>query len=607
MPAFLGAQGYPCNIKIISILCLTWPDSIGIIVAMYIETVPNRNSPPCVLLRESFRQSGKVRKRTLANLTDWPPDLVEGLRRLLKGGQVVEELPDFDILRSLPHGHVAATLGTLRKVGLEKLIAPRHSRQRDLVVAMIVARVIDPRSKLATARGLSGETAFTSLGELLGVSDADANELYAAMDWLLARQDRIEQALAERHLRDGTLVLYDVTSTYFEGRTCPLAQLGHSRDGKKDKLQIVFGLLCDVEGRPVAVEVFDGNVGDPATLASQVRKIRQRFGLRRVVLVGDRGMITEARIREDLRGIEGLDWITALRAPAIRKLVAEGSLQPSLFDERDLAEITSPMYPNQRLVVCRNPLLAEQRRRKRQELLAATEKQLAKIAAAVERPRGPLRGADQIGLRVGKVLDRFKVGKHFRIEITDRSFGYARNEQKIAAEAALDGFYVVRSSLPQGTLAPAQLVGAYKGLSKAERAFRSLKTVDLHVRPIHHHLGDRVRAHVLLCMLAYYVEWHMRQAWAPILFDDDDPAAGAALRESPVAPAKRSPRAKRKAAQKRTEQDEPVHSFQTLLADLATIAKNRIQANLPGAEPFEKITRPTALQQRALSLLGVPL
>ncbi len=574
---------------------------------MYIESVPNRNSPPCLLLRESFRQSGKVRKRTLANLTHWPPELIEGLRRLLKGGKVVEELPDFEIVRSLPHGHVAATLGVLRKLGLEKLIASRHSRQRDLVVAMIVARVIDPRSKLATARGLSGETAFTSLGEVLGISDANADDLYDAMDWLLGRQERIEQALAAKHLHDGTLVLYDVTSTYFEGRTCPLARLGYNRDGKKGKLQIVIGLLCDVEGRPVAVEVFEGHVGDPATLASQVRKIRQRFGLRRVVLVGDRGMITEARIREDLQEIEGLDWITALRAPAIRRLVAEGSLQPSLFDERDLAEIRSTMYPDQRLVVCRNPLLAEQRRRKRQELLAATEKQLAKIAAAVARERRPLRGADKIGVRVGKVVNRYKVAKHFRIDIGDNSFVFAREQEKIAAEAALDGFYVVRSSLPQGTLEPAQLVAAYKGLSKAERAFRSLKTVDLHLRPIHHHLPHRVRAHVLLCMLAYYVQWHMRQAWAPILFDDDDPAAGEALRESPVSPAKRSPRAERKAAQKRTQQDEPVHSFQTLLADLATLANNRIQANLPGAEPFEKITRPTALQQRALSLLGVSL
>jgi len=574
---------------------------------MYIESVANRNSPPCTLLRESYRHGGKVRKRTLANLTHWPPEIVEGLRQLLKGGQVSQGPEDFQIVRSLPHGHVAATLGALRKVGLDKLIASRRNRQRDLVVAMIVARVIDPRSKLATARGLSGETAFTSRGEVLGIQDADANDLYAAMDWLQARQERIEDALGKKHLRDGTLVLYDVTSTYFEGRTCPLAQFGHSRDGKKDKLQIVIGLLCDVEGRPVAVEVFEGNVSDPATLARQVRKLRERFGLRRVVLVGDRGMITEARIREDLQGIEGLDWITALRAPAIRKLVAEGSLQPSLFDERDLAEITSPTYPNQRLVVCRNPLLAEQRRRKRQELLAATEKPLEKIVAAVGRRRNPLHGADKIGLRAGKVRDRFKVAKHFRIEITDTSFAYERDEPKIAAEAALDGFYVVRSSLPQGTLEPAQLVGAYKGLSKAERAFRSLKTVDLHVRPIHHRLADRVRGHVLLCMLAYYVQWHMRQTLTPILFDDEDPAAGEALRASPVAPARRSPSAQRKAARKRTERNEPVHSFQTLLSDLATITKNRIQPNLPGAEPFQKTTQPTDSQQRALDLLSVHL
>ena len=574
---------------------------------MYIETVPNRASPPCVLLRESFRQGGKVRKRTLANLTHWPPDVVEGLRGLLRGGKVAEELPDFDILRSLPHGHVAATLGTVRKLGLDKLIAPSRSRRRDLVVAMIVARVIDPRSKLATARGLSGETAFTSLGETLQVSDAGAEDLYAAMDWLLPRQERIEEALGKRHLRDGTLVLYDVTNTYFEGRTCPLARFARGRNDKKGKLRIVIGLLCDVDGRPVAVEVFAGNVGGSATLAGQVGKIRRRFGLRRVVLVGDRGMITDARIREDLQAVEGLDWITALRAPAIRKLVDEGSLEPSLFDERDLAEITSSMYPNQRLVVCRNPLLAQERRRKRQELLAATERALAKIAAAVARPSRPLRGADEIGLRVGRELSRFRVAKHFRIEITDRSFRYTRKQEKIAAEAMLDGFYVVRSSLPQGTLQPGQLVGAYKGLSKAERAFRRLKTIDLHVRPIYHHVADRVRAHVLLCMLAYYVEWHMRQAWAPILFQDDDVAAGEALRQSPVAPAKRSPRGQRKAAQKRTEDDEPVHSFQTLLADLATITKNRIQANLPGAAPFEKITRPTLLQDRALSLLGVRL
>jgi len=576
---------------------------------MYIESVPNRGSPPCVLLRESYRQGKKVRKRTLANLTHWPHEIVEGLRILLKGGKVVENIEDldgFEIVRSLPHGHVAAVLGTLRKLGLERIIASRRSRQRDLVVAMIVARVIDPRSKLATAQGLSQETAFSSLGEQLEVIDADEDDLYEAMDWLLPRQRRIEDALARRHLQDGTLVLYDVTSTYFEGQCCPLAQFGFPRDGKK-KLQIVFGLLCDVEGRPVAVEVFEGNVADPATLGSQVQKIRRRFGIRRVVLVGDRGMITEARIREDLRGIEGLDWISALRAPAIRKLVAEGSLQPSLFDQVELGEISSPDYPEERLVVCRNPVLAEERRRKRQDLLAATEKELDKIVAAVSRHRRALRGADKIGVRVGKVINRFKVGKHFRVEITDTSFAYERKAEAIAQEAALDGFYVLRTSVAAEVIDTAGTVVAYKGLSKAERAFRSLKTVDLKVRPIHHRLADRVRAHVFLCMLAYYVEWHMRQDLAPILFDDDEKAAAEALRPSPVAPAQHSAAARRKAATKRTPDDLPVHSFQTLLMDLQTIVKNRIQPNIPGAGTFEKLTRPTEFQQRALDLLGIGL
>lgn len=574
---------------------------------MYIESVPNRDSPPCILLRESYRQGGKVRKRTLANLTHWPAELRDGLAKLLKGGKVLGSDDDFQIVRSLPHGHVAAVLGTLRKIGLQGVIASRRSRPRDLVVAMIVARVIDPRSKLATARGFSQETAFTSLGEVLGVSDADENELYAAMDWLLARQDRIEAALADKHLHDETLILYDVTSSYFEGKTCPLARYGKKRDNKPSKLQIVFGLLCEVEGRPIAVEVFEGDTGDPTTLPAQIRKLCGRFGLQRVVLVGDRGMITNARIREDLEPIDGLDWITALRAPAIAALVKNGSLQLSLFDEQYLGEIISPDYPGERLVVCRNPLLREERRRKREELLAATEKELDKVVAAVARKRKPLRGADDIGVAVGEVLNKFKVGKHFRIEITDESFRYERDTARIAREAALDGFYVIRTSVPPEALGSEQTVQAYKGLSKVERAFRSLKTVDLKVRPIYHHVADRVRAHVLLCMLAYYVEWHMREVLAPVLFDDDDKAGGEALRESPVAPAKRSPRALDKAATKRTAEDGPVHSFRTLLADLATITKNRIQPNLPGAETFEKITRPTACQQRALDLLGVHL
>jgi len=508
-------------------------------------------------------------------------------------------------VRSLPHGHVAAVLGTLRKLGLEKVIASRRSRKRDLVVALIVARIIDPVSKLATARGLAEETAFTTLGEELEIVDADENELYGAMDWVLARQERIESALAARHLGEGTLVLYDVTSSYFEGKTCPLAQYGHNRDGKKDKAQIVFGLLCDVGGRPVAVEVFEGNTGDPSTLAAQIRKIRGRFKLERIVLVGDRGLITEARLREDIKPVEGLDWITALRAPAIQGLVKQGSLQVSLFDQRDLAEVTSPEYPGERLIVCRNPFLVEERARKREDLLRATERQLGQIVTAVSRKRKPVRGEADIGLRVGKVLNRFKVGKHFRLFITGDSFRYERDTARIEAEAALDGLYVIRTSVTADALDAEQTVRAYKGLSKAERAFRSMKTVDLKVRPIHHRLADRVRAHVFLCMLAYYVEWHMHEALAPILFDDDDTVARDALRESVVAPARRSPRADRKAATKRTQDNYPVHSFQTLLADLATIVRNRIQPNLRGAGTFDKATQPTPLQSRAFSLLGL--
>ena len=576
-----------------------------IMVVMYIENVPNRNSPPCTLLRESYRHGGKVRKRTLANLTQWPPEVVAGLRALIKGGKVSFDGEGFEIERSLPHGHVAAVLGVLHSLELHKIIAPRRCRQRDLAVAMIVARIIDPRSKLATARGLRDETAFTSLGEVLAFGEIDENDLYAAMDWLLERQERIEAALAGRHLHDGTLVLYDLSSSYFEGKTGPLAKLGYSRDGKKGTLQIVYGLLCDADGRPIAIEVFEGNTGDPATLATQVDKIRNRFGLARVVLVGDRGMITEARIREDLADIEGLNWITALRGPAIRDLVKAGRLQPSLFDQTDMAEIASPDYPGQRLIVCRNPLLADLRRHKRQELLDATERELAKIVTAVTRTSKPLRGSDKIGLRVGRVINRYKVAKHFVVRIGDDSLAYERKDQRIAEEAALDGFYVIRTDVPETALDAEQTVRAYKSLSKVERAFRRLKTVDLKIRPIHHRLSDRVRAHVLLCMLAYYVEWHMRQRLAPALFDDEDPAAGRVLQSSPVTPAQRSPAAKRKAAAKRTGDDMPVHSFQTVLADLATIAKNRIQPSVPGAESFEKITRPTLNQQRILDLLGV--
>ena len=572
---------------------------------MYIDTVPNRNSPPAVLLRESFRQDGKVKKRTIANLSKWPDHLVEGLRVLLNGGIALRSPNELlSILRSLPHGHVAAVLGSLRKLSLHPLIARPASRERDLVVAMIVARVVDARSKLATARGLHPETAVSSLGHLLQLGAVNENELYAAMDWLLARQHGIEKRLAKRHLQDNTLMLYDLTSSYFEGHTCPLARRGHSRDGKRGTLQIVFGLLCTAAGCPIAVEVFEGSTGDPKTVAAQVDKIRNRFGLQRVVLVGDRGMLTGARIREDLQGIDGLRWITTLRAPTIRKLIKAGAVAQTMFDERDLAEISSPDFPGERLIVCRNPILAEQRQRKRQELLASTEKELTPIVTATQRAKDPLRGAAKIGVRVGKVINHYKVGKHFITSITDDSFSFTRDLDKIAAEEELDGLYIVRSNVEPELFDTEQTVTAYKDLAKVERAFRSMKTVDLKVRPIHHRSADRVRAHVFLCMLAYYVEWHMRSKLAPVLFDDHDRAAGEQLRESVVQPAQRSPAAHRKAASKRTDDDLPVHSFRSLMSELGTLTANRVRMVDSGAT-FTMHSEPTKLQQRCFDLLEV--
>jgi hypothetical protein len=444
---------------------------------MYVEKVPNRNSPPAILLRESYREGKRVLKRTLANLTDWPAHLVEGLRTLLQGGRAIKDFEEsFDIVRSLPHGHVAAVLGTFRKLGLEKLIAPKRSPERDRVVAMIIARLLDPRSKLATARGLGEESAATSLGEALEVEAAQAEELYAAMDWLQARQGGIERKLAEQHLHDGALVLYDVSSTYFEGQCCPLARLGYSRDGKRDKLQIVFGLLCNREGCPIAVEVFEGNTADPKTLGAQIEKLRTRFGLRRIVLVGDRGMMTEARIREELKPLEGVDWITALRAPAIRALVEAKAIQLSIFDVQDLAEITTSAYPAERLIVCKNPLLAEARAQQRESLLQATERELNQIVAATQRGQRALRGQARIGLRVGKVIGRFKMAKHFQLAISEERFAYERDTQRIHEEAALDGLYVIRTSVPKEMLESAQTVRAYKDLAHVERAFRSYES-----------------------------------------------------------------------------------------------------------------------------------
>lgn len=555
------------------------------------------------LLRRTYREDGKVKHQTVGNLSHLPEPIIELIRRALKGEAVVPAEEAFRIERSLPHGHVAAVLGVLRQLGVERLVASKRSRQRDLIVAMVVARILDPRSKLSTARGLEEET--NTLGEVLELGGVDEDELYAAMDWLLARQDKIETALMQRHLGAGSLVFCDVTSTYFEGRTCPLALRGHSRDGKRNHLQVVFALLADAAGRPVAVEVFPGNTGDPSTLAPQLTKLQERFGASRLVVVGDRGLITEARIREDLAPRESLGWITALRAPAIRKLVDDGDLQLSLFDERDLAEIQSPEYPGERLIVCRNPLLAAERARKREELLAATERLLDKTVTATRRTRNPLRGKAEIGLRVGREINRFKMGKHFDLTIEEDSFSYARHEAKIAAEAALDGLYVIRTNVPGDELDAVQTVAAYKNLSNVERAFRTFKSIDLKVRPIHHRLADRVRAHIFLCMLAYYVEWHLRERLAPLLFDEDDPAAAAAERKSIVAPAQRSEATRRKVNTLRTEDGLPVHGFRDLLQQLATLCKNRVAPQIPDIPSFTQYTVPTVLQQRAFDLLGV--
>jgi hypothetical protein len=572
---------------------------------MYIESVPNRNSPPAILLRESYRDGGKIKKRTIANLSELPTEIVEGLRTLLKGGKVAPaEQETIIVRRSLPHGHVAAVLGTLRSIGLDRVLGPPGHRCRDLVIAMIVARLIAPASKLATARMLDPLTAASSLGEVLSLGPVDEDELYSALDWLGERQEAIEKALARKHLHNGTLVLYDVSSSYLEGRCCELAQLGYNRDGKKGKLQIVYGLLCAPDGCPVAIEVFEGSTGDPRTLTVQIDKVKKRFALAHVVVVGDRGMITQARIDAEIAPA-GLDWITALRAPAIRALVEAGALQMSLFDQRDIAAITSPDYPGERLIICRNADLARERARKRQELLAATEEDLAVIAAAVGRARKPLRGEADIALKVGAVINRYKMAKHFELTIGEASFAFHRKTEAIAAEAALDGVYVVRTSLPKKALDDAATVGSYKSLARVERAFRSLKTVDIHLRPIFHWSAPRVRAHVLLCMLAYQVEHHMRARLAPMLYDETDHEQAAAMRASIVAKAERSEAARRKQTTGLTDDGLPVHSLQSLLADLATYARIQATTALNEKYVFTLHTRPTTVQQRAFELLAV--
>lgn len=605
--SFFGLYLYPCNIFYCFIFIVDSVIFIAIFVCMYIEKVANRNSPPCVLIRESFRDAGKVHKRTLANISHLPDDIVESIDLLLKGGRVFENFDDdFQIVRSLPYANVKAVLSTIKDTGLDAILSSSpSSKDHKRVVAMIVSRIIHPCSKLATVRSLNSETSSTVLCDVLGLGTMSENDLYHAMDWLLERQDTIESALAKKHLEDGSLVLYDVSSSYFEGTHCSLAKRGHNRDKKDGKLQIVYGLLCNKQGCPVAIEVFEGNTADPKTLTVQIEKLMRRFGLKRVIMVGDRGMLTDARIQEELAPVAGIDWISALKSPQIRKIMADPQFDRSLFDTQDMAEITHPDFPGERLIVCYNPFLNDRRKTTREELLAATEKQLNKIAVAVSRKNKPLRGGKEIGIAVGKVINKYKVSKHFKVEITDGSFSFKRKQDSIDAEAGLDGFYVIRTSVEQAQMTAEEAVKSYKQLSVVEQAFRSLKTVDLKIRPIFHYLEDRVRAHVFLCMLAYYVEWHMRQRLAPMLFDDDDKLTAQQLRTSPVKAAQVSPRAKHKAQTKKCEPDEqPVHSFQTLLADLATVTRNTVQ--LAGKQ-FDKITTPTPLQQKALTLLNVRL
>src|SRR3954447_9291339 len=543
------------------------------------------------LLRRSYREGGKVKNETLANLSHLPPEVIELIRGALRGQRYVPVGEAFAIERSLPAGHVQAALAMARRLGLARLLDRAPSPERDLCLAMVCQQALAPGSKLAAARALSQST----LGAEFGVSDADEDDLYGALDWLLERQARIEDRLAARHLAAGELVLYDVSSSYFEGRRCPLAQRGYSRDGKRGTLQIIYGLLCDRPGRPIAIEVFSGELHDDKTLGAQVAKLKTRFALKTVIVVCDRGMVTKANL-ELIADTDGVGWITALKAPQIKKLVKDGDLQLSLFDQKNLAEIEVPEdYPGERLVVCRNPLVAAERQRKRSELLAATERGLAELRERVE--RGTLTGADQIGLAVGPALKRYRVKKHFTVTITDTSFTFARKTDQIAAEAALDGFYVLRTCVPAQTLPTGEVVRSYKGLEQVERAFGTFKGPELQIRPIQHRLEDRVRAHVLLCMLAYYLTWHLRQAWAPLLFTDEQPPVA----PDPVAKATRSPAAQRKAHTKRTTSGEPCHSYRSLIAELATLTRNTIR--LPGAHAtFDKLTEPTPLQMRALEL-----
>jgi transposase len=569
---------------------------------MYIDIVPNRNSPPAVLLREARREGNKTLKRTLANLSDWPQEKIETFRRLLRDEPLVSPHDLFATQKSIPHGHVEAVLQMIHKLELDRLLSAQPCRERDLVVAMIAQRLIDPCSKLATTR----EWHTTTLAEEWGVAEATENDLYEAMDWLLERKERIEKKLAARHLSEGGLVLYDVSSSFYEGRTCPLAQFGHDRDGKKDLPIIVYGVMTNGEGCPVAVEVYPGNTGDPTTVADQIEKLRERFGLSRVVMVGDRGMLTQPQI-DKLKRHPGFGWITALKSTAIRELVEQGALQLSLLDQKNLAEITSPDYPGERLMVCHNPVLEEERKRKREVLLAATEKSLAKISKEVARRKKKPLTAAQIGVKVGKVLGHYKMGKHFECTIGESSFAWNRRTQSIEQEEKLDGIYVLRTSEPAERLSAEDTVRSYKSLAEVERAFRCLKGVDLLVRPIRHRTEDRVPAHIFLCVLAYYVEWHLRRTWAPLLFEDEE-REDERKRRDPILTAQPSASAQRKKHTHQTVEGMPVQSFKSLLAELAKRARviYTLKSEKAGEKSnltFRQVTPPTPLQARALELI----
>jgi len=576
-------------------------------IAMYIEKVPNRNSPPAVLLRESYREGDQVKKRTLANLSKLPDDIIDNLKLALKGATLSmnEGIPNhFEVIRSLPHGHVMAILETIKKLGLDKIISEKSSRIRNLVVAMIVARIINPKSKLATARGFNSETGSQSLGQLLDLEKADEDELYNALDWLLEKQEKIEKHLALKHLESGTLVLYDVTSTYLEGNGCELGKYGYNRDKKKGKTQIVFGLLCSAKGCPIAVEVFAGNTSDGATLSGQIEKVTMGWGIENVVWVSDRGILTNSKIKELVKPIEGLDYITGLTKPQIRKLAEVEVIQLGLFDQVNLVEFESEDYPDERLIACRNPFIAQKNQLQREALLEAVEKELDLIVQATQREKRALKGQDKIALRVGKILNQFKVNKYYNLEITEEGFSYQRKLELIAQETALDGVYVLRTSLESTLMDAATTVKAYKSLSQVEEAFRCYKSIDLKVRPIYHYKGDRVKAHIFLCMLAYYVEWHLKQCLAPLLFEDEEIDDGSLN----VIKASRSESAQSKERKKRNQENLPVHSFRTLLEDLGTICLNTVECTIrEGSYRFSKITRPTQLQQKALDLLGVSL